>query len=255
MTLEGRSALVTGSGRGIGRAIAIGLATDGADVAVNYRRDEEAALATVAEIKALGRRSGAYSGSVGTNDDNERIASEVLDDFGTVDILVHSAGVASRGNLVVDTDPDEIEYLWRIHAFGAFSLSRLLVPSMRTHDRSDIVMVSSVASRLMAARSAPYNMAKASLEALAMTLAKEEIANGIHVNVVAPGLVDTEMGRRLVKGAMGVDDIHTLDEAFPLGRVCAPEDVADVVRYLVSDRAGYLSGQTLYVDGGGPPPL
>lgn len=255
MTLEGRTALVTGGGRGIGRAVALGLATDGADVAVNYRKDEDAALATVREIKSLGRRSGAYSGSVGSHTDNERIASEVLDDFGSIDILVHSAGIASRGNAVVATDPDEVEHLWRVHAFGAFSLSSLLVPSMRNHDRSDVVMVSSVATKFLPAGSLPYSMAKASLEALAVTLAKEEIANGVHVNVVAPGLVDTEMGRRLVKGALGVDDIRSLDEGFPLGRVCAPEDVADVVRYLVSEQAGYISGQTIYVDGGAPSPM
>lgn len=255
MTSQGRTALITGGGRGIGRAIALGLAADGADVAITYRRDEDAALGTVSSIKALGCRSAAFSGSVGSHEDNRRIASEVLDDFGSIDILVHSAGVASRGNTVVDTDPDEVEYLWRVHAFGAFSLSSLLVPSMRTHDRSDIVMVSSVATKFIPAGSLPYTMAKASLEALAVTLAKEEIANGVHVNVVAPGLVDTEMGRRLVKGAMGVDDIRALDEGFPLGRVCAPEDVADVVRFLVSDGAGYLSGQKIYVDGGAPSPM
>jgi NAD(P)-dependent dehydrogenase (short-subunit alcohol dehydrogenase family) len=112
-------------------------------------------------------------------------------------------------------------------------------------------MISSVATRGYAARGAPYNMAKAALEALAFTLAKEELANGIHVNIVAPGLVDTEMGRRLVRGAMGVQDIRSLDPAMPFGRVCRPEDVAEVVRFLVSDRAGYVSGQRVYVDGGG----
>jgi NAD(P)-dependent dehydrogenase (short-subunit alcohol dehydrogenase family) len=93
-------------------------------------------------------------------------------------------------------------------------------------------------------------MGKAALEALAYTLAKEEQRNGIRVNIVAPGLVETEMGRRLVKGAAGVDDIRTLDKMSPFGRVCQPEDVAGVVRFLVSDKAGYVSGQRLYVDGG-----
>jgi NAD(P)-dependent dehydrogenase (short-subunit alcohol dehydrogenase family) len=91
---------------------------------------------------------------------------------------------------------------------------------------------------------------KAGMEALAWGLAKEEKANNIHVNVVSPGLVDTDMGRRLVKGAMGVDDIHALDDRSPFGRVCSPEDVSDVVRYLVSDAAGYLQGQKIEVDGG-----
>ena len=99
-----------------------------------------------------------------------------------------------------------------------------------------MVFISSVAARLLSANGAPYNMAKAALEALAMTLAKEELRHGIHVNVVAPGLVDTEMGRRLVKGAMGVEDIASLDASAPFGRVCRPEDVAGVVAFLCSER-------------------
>ncbi|HTT86310.1 MAG TPA: SDR family oxidoreductase, partial [Acidimicrobiales bacterium] len=107
-----------------------------------------------------------------------------------------------------------------------------------------------VAARLLGAGGAPYNMAKAALEALALTLAKEELRHGIHVNVVAPGLVVTEMGRRLVKGAMGVDDISTLDDSAPFGRVCRPEDVAGVVRFLCSEEAGYVTGQVVSVSGG-----
>ena len=112
-------------------------------------------------------------------------------------------------------------------------------------------MISSVAAKQFAARTSPYAMAKVALEALALTLAKEERNNGIHVNVVAPGLVDTEMGRRLVKGMMGVEDISTLDASSPFGRVCRPEDIADVVRFLVSPAAGYVTGQIVTVDGGG----
>jgi NAD(P)-dependent dehydrogenase (short-subunit alcohol dehydrogenase family) len=102
----------------------------------------------------------------------------------------------------------------------------------------------------MAGYSSPYNVAKAGLEALARTLAKEERRHNIHVNVVAPGLVETEMGRRLVKGAMGVEDITTLDAGSPFGHVCTPEEVADVVRFLVSDAGGYLTDQKLTIDGG-----
>jgi NAD(P)-dependent dehydrogenase (short-subunit alcohol dehydrogenase family) len=122
---------------------------------------------------------------------------------------------------------------------------------MRERDRGDIVMISSIATRHWAGWHSPYNMGKAALEALAFGLAKEEQRNGIRVNVVAPGLVETEMGRRLVKGSAGVEDIRTLDAASPWGRVCQPEDVAAVVRFLVSDPAGYVSGQRIYVDGGG----
>lgn len=251
MTLNGRVALVTGGGRGIGRAISLALAAAGADVAVNYRRDAHAARDTVTEIERLGRRAIAFPASVDRAEDDVLMAEAVLRDLGPVDILVHNAGIASRGHTVVDTDPAELERVWRTHAFGAFLLSKLLIPSMRTRPRGDIVMISSLATVNWGPNSSPYNMAKASLEALAWTLAKEERANNIHVNVVAPGLVETEMGRRLVKGAMGVDDIHSLDRRSPFGHVCRPEEVADVVLFLVSEQARYLTGQKIRVDGGG----
>ncbi|MDQ1479259.1 MAG: hypothetical protein QOI44_120 [Actinomycetota bacterium] len=250
MDQAGRVALVTGGGRGIGKAIALGLAEDGADIAINYRKNDEAAAETVAEIEKLGRRAIAYSASIDDLAACEAMAAQVLNDFGAVDILVNNAGIASRGQTVVDTDPAEMERVWRTHALGAWMLSKLVLPSMRTRPRGDIVMISSAAVVYMAANSAPYNMAKVALEALAWTLAKEERRNGIHVNVVAPGLVDTEMGRRLVKGAMGVDDIHSMDERSPFGHVCTPEEVADAVRFVVSDHASYLTGQRIGVDGG-----
>ena len=251
MTLEGRVAFVTGGGRGIGKGIAVALAADGADVAINYRRDEEAAKETVAEIESLGRRAVAYKASIDSVDQDQEMVDAALGTFGHVDILVNNAGIASRGNTVADTDPAELARVVGTHALGAHHLCRMLLPQMRKQERGDIVMISSVATRDWAAGGAPYNMAKAALEALAMTLAKEEKGNGIRVNVVAPGLVDTEMGRRLVKGAMGVQDIRQLDKAMPFGRVCAPEDVANVVRFLVSDAGDYITGQRIYVEGGG----
>jgi len=245
-----RLALVTGGSRGIGRACALALAGDGFDVAVNYRRDAEAAADTVAAIEALGARAKSYRASVESPAEDETMVEEVVEDFGAIDALVHSAGIASRGHTVADTDPAELERVVAIHAFGAHHLCRLVLPSMRTRPRGDVVFVSSVAARMLAPNSAPYNMGKAALEALAMTLAKEERRHGIHVNVVAPGLVVTEMGRRLVR-AMGVEDIATMDAGAAFGRVCRPEDVAGVVRFLCSDEAGYLTGQVIAVDGGG----
>ena len=250
MGLEGRVALVSGGGRGIGRSVALALAEDGADVAVNYRRDEQSAADTVAEIEKLGRRAEKYHASVDSWDEDEAMVAAASGDFGAIDILVNNAGIASRGHSVVDTDPTEFERVWRTHTFGAFALSKLVIPGMRERARGDIVMVSSNATVHMAGWSSPYNVAKAGLEALARTLAKEERRHDIHVNVVAPGLVETEMGRRLVKGAMGVEDITTLNARSPFGHVCTPEEVADVVRFLVSDAAGYLTDQRVTVDGG-----
>jgi NAD(P)-dependent dehydrogenase (short-subunit alcohol dehydrogenase family) len=248
---EPRVALVTGGGRGIGAAISLALAGDGMDIAINYRRDEESARHTAALVEAVGRRAGVYQASVDDYEADTRMVDAVLADFGHVDVLVHSAGIASRGHSVVDTDPAEVERLWRTHAFGAFAIAQLVVPSMRTRPRGDVVFISSVAASAMAGWSAPYNMAKAAMEALAHTLAKEERQHGIHVNIVAPGLVDTEMGRRLAKAVMGAgDDIHSIDHRMPFGHVCSPEEVADVVRWVVSDGARYVNDQRIQVDGG-----
>jgi NAD(P)-dependent dehydrogenase (short-subunit alcohol dehydrogenase family) len=251
MTLEGRVALVTGGGRGIGRAISVGLAEDGACVAVNYRRDDDAAKETVAAIEAAGGRARMYHASVDSFEEDQAMVEAILKDFGRIDILVNNAGIASRGNSVADTDPAEMERVVRTHAFGPHYLSKLVLPSMRQQPRGDIVMISSAATQNMAGNGAPYNMGKAAMEALALTLYKEERKHGIHVNIVAPGLVDTDMGFRLARATQGVSDIHELDAKSPFGRVCQPEDIANVVRFVVSDRAGYVTGQRIYVDGGG----
>jgi NAD(P)-dependent dehydrogenase (short-subunit alcohol dehydrogenase family) len=247
--LEGRVALVTGGGRGIGRAISLAFAEDGADVAVNYRRDKDAADETVAAIEAMGRRAIAVAGSIDVLEDVQGAANAAIDALGPVDILVNNAGIASKGRSVADTDPDEVLRVVRTHAIGPHWLAGAVLPGMRTRPRGDIVFISSNTTRSFPANGAPYSMAKAAMDALAYTLAKEERANNIHVNVVAPGLVHTEMGRRLVK-SWG-QDIDKLDPAMPFGRVCRPEDVADVVRWLVSDGAGYITGERIFVDAGG----
>src|SRR5580765_7390434 len=126
MGLEGRVALVTGGGRGIGKAIALGLAEDGADVAINYRKDEESARATVTEIETLGRRARAYAASVDDHAQCEAMVSAAIADFGYVDLLVNNAGNASRGQTVADTDPAELERVIRTHAFGAWSCSKFV---------------------------------------------------------------------------------------------------------------------------------
>jgi NAD(P)-dependent dehydrogenase (short-subunit alcohol dehydrogenase family) len=248
MSLAGRVALVTGASRGIGRAIAIALARDGADVAVNYRREKEDAESTVSEIRALGRKAASFQASVDSFEECARLVEAVGSQLGPVSILVNNAGIASRGQTVADTDPGEMARVLGVHALAPFYMSKLALPQMRSQKRGDIIMISSVATLGFAARGAPYNMGKAALEALAFTLAKEERANNIRVNVVAPPLTDTDMGQRLAK-ARGVAQIHDLDANSPFGHVCAPEDIANVVRFLVSDQNSYVSGEKISVHG------
>ncbi len=251
--LTGRIALVTGGSRGIGRGIAELLATAGATVAVNYRRDADAAADAVAAIEAAGGSARAYPASV---DDPEAMAAMVqaiTAELGPVDLLVCNAGIASRGNSVADTDPNELIRVVHTHAIGAHHACRLVLPGMRQAERGDIVMISSVGARTMSANGAPYSMGKAALEALAYTLAKEEMPNGIHVNIVAPGLVETDMGVRLARAITGrreLEDLRPLDDDYPFGHVCQPEDVARVVLALCSDAGGYVTGQRVEVDGG-----
>ena len=249
MALHGRVALVTGGGRGIGRAVCLALAADGAAVAVNYRRNEQAAQETVERIVAEGGRARRYHAAVEDFDRAEEMVAMVAEELGPVGILVNNAGIASRGLSVVDTDPAELRRVVAIDAFGSHYLSKLVIPRMRRLGRGDIVMISSVASRGLAANGGPYNMAKAAMEALAVTLSREERDHGIRVNIVAPGLVETEMGRRLVKATAGVTDMRTLDKTMPFGKVCQPEDVANVVRFLVSNQNVYITGERIYCDG------
>lgn len=251
--LAGRVALVTGGSRGVGRAVARRLAADGAAVAVNYRRDDVAARETVAAIEADGGKAVAYQAAIGDDQAVQAMTEAVRADLGDVDILVSNAGTASRGRSVADTEPDEYLRLMSVHALGPLTLIRSLLPAMRTRPRADIVAVSSAITSHAPPFSAPYTMAKAALEAAARTLAREERTNGIRVNVVAPGLVATDMGERLVRAIDG-RPLHDLDDQYPFGRVCLPEDVAGVVAFLVSADSGYVTGQRLVVDGGGPDP-
>jgi 3-oxoacyl-[acyl-carrier protein] reductase len=251
ISLAGRTALVTGGSRGIGRAIALSLAEAGADVAVNFRKDEGAANETVDAIKAMGRKAKAYSASVENWDEDVRMVADVLEDFGSIGILVNNAGIASRGQSVADTDPAEMERVVRVHAFGPHYLCKLVVPHMRKEPRGDIIMISSVATLGNGPNGAPYNMGKAAMEALALTLAKEERSHGIRTNIVSPSLTVTEMGKRLTKATTGIADIHELDARSPFGRVSTPEDVAAAVTFLVSSANPYANGQKININGGG----
>lgn len=246
--LAGRRALVTGGGRGVGSAITRALAAAGADVAVTYVRDEEQAAATVTAIEAFGVRGRAYRGSVTEPADNQAVVEAAAADLGGLDLLVSNAGIASRGRTVAETDAAELEKVLRVHALGPHDLCRAALPYLRQNARSDVVFISSVAAHRFMAGGAPYTMGKAAQEALAHTLAREERAHGVHVNIVAPGLVDTEMGVRLARATRGARDIRELDAGSPFGHVCSPDEVAEAVLFLVA--AGYVDDQRIVVDGG-----
>jgi 3-oxoacyl-[acyl-carrier protein] reductase len=177
------------------------------------------------------------------------MVEQVAADFGQIDILINNAGIASRGLSVADTDPAEFERVVRTHCFGTFYATHEVIPHLRKRPRGDIVMISSAATRRWMANGAPYNVGKAGLEAIAFGVAKEELENNIRVNVVAPGIVDTDMGRRLVKATRNVADLRDIDATSPFGHVCQPEDVANVVCYLVSEQNTYVTGERIYVDG------
>jgi NAD(P)-dependent dehydrogenase (short-subunit alcohol dehydrogenase family) len=181
----------------------------------------------------------------------EAMAEVVLSEFEAVDILVHNAGLDFPAASVAETEEAELERLMRINAYVPHQLSRRLIPAMRSRPRGDIVILSSVVTQIRGAGYAPYAMSKAAVEAFASVLAKEEREYGIRVNVVAPGLVETDMGQRYVDAISPAGDMRDFDAVVPYGKVCQPEQVADVVRFLVSDGASYLNGQRIFVDGGG----
>jgi len=249
--LRGRTALVTGASRGIGRSIALALGRDGADIAVHYRSDAELARDCVSELHALGRRASAHCADVEDRGALSGLVREVERELGDIDILVNNAGVDFRGAGVAETDPSEVERALRINALAPHELCRHVLPGMRRAQRGDIVMLSSVVTEVMGADYAPYAMSKAALEALAVVLAKEERDHGIHVNVVAPGLVQTEMGNRYIEHLGASSDLEAVADMMPFGRICQPEEVAEVVRFLVSEGSSYVSGQCIYVNGGG----
>lgn len=250
MKLAGRVALVTAGSKGIGRATALRLAQDGADVAISYASDEAAATACVAAIEKLGRRAFALRAPAEDLEAGERLVARTLEILGPIGILVNNAGVDWDGTPVGETKPADLLRVMTINAIAPHHLSRLVLPAMRALDRGDIVMVSSMVTEVKGAGYAPYCMSKAALEALAAVLGKEERAHGIHVNTVAPGLVETPLGMRYV-AALGGKDMRDFDAVVPYGRVCQPEQVASVIAFLVSEDASYLNGQRIYVHGGG----
>lgn len=243
--LDGRKALVTGGSRGIGRGIAVELAREGADVAVNYRRDEDAARETVTAIERLGRRAVAVQADVAEWPAVERMVAQSLEALGGLDLVVANSGVASRTQTVWDMDLDHWHKVIGVDLHGAFYTCRATAKHLVEQGRGSIILISSIGADVCAPFGAPYYVAKAGVNALTKTLAKECAPAGVRVNCIAPGLIETDMGTRMMK-AYG----DAILSGIPLGRPGQPEDVGRAAVYLASDDAGFITGKILRIDGG-----
>lgn len=252
MSLAGRSAIVTGGGRGIGRGIALALAQAGADVAINYRRDEAAAQEVAAEVQRMGRKCFAMRCDVTDQAAVREMVARSVEALGKLDLLVNNAGIVSRGNFIADTEVEDMRRVIDTHIFGAFYMTKEALPHLRKNPRGDIHFISSASPHLAPKGHGPYATAKAGMEAMARVLAREEMANNIRVNVIAAGVVETEMGRRLVRFNWG-EELAESRHLFPFGRPCQPEDVGNLCVFLASQAGGYMSGHVIFLDGGDTP--
>ena len=251
--LVGRTAMITGGSRGIGRAIALRFAAEGANVAINYASSQVAAEEVANLVRELGGKAAIYQADVADQGACEQMCAAAIETFGQIDILVNNAGIGSSAvnrPTVVEASIEQWQLLLGANLWGPIYMSRALIPHMRGAGRGDIIMISSIAAQSMGAQMGLYSVGKAGMEALAHTLAKEEKAHGIRVNIVAPGLVGTDMGRKLVSLLPGPDDMRQLDANMPFGFVCTPEDIAATVAHLCSDDGRYITDQRITISGG-----
>lgn len=244
MSLEGKVALVTGSGRGIGRAIALKLAAQGAKVVVNYQKNAAAAQEVVETIKASGGEAVAIQADVSKFAEAQALVKAAVDTFGRLDILVNNAGT-TRDNLIALMKEEEWDVVLNTNLKSAWNMSKAASRIMMKQRFGRIVNITSVSGLAGQAGQSNYSASKAGLIGLTKALAKELGPRNITVNAVAPGFVPTDLTADLpaeLKEAML--------KMTPLGRFGTPEDVANAVAFLVSDEAAYITGQVLSVDGG-----
>jgi 3-oxoacyl-(acyl-carrier-protein) reductase len=244
MKLAGRKAVVTGASRGIGRAIAIALAAEGADVAVNYMSSESRAQEVVQAIERLGRRALAVRADVSDFPDTFRMAQEVLAAFGHVDILVNNAGISSDKTFV-KMDHASWRRVLAINLDGVFNCTKVFVDSMLKQGYGRIVNITSIIGQIGNFGQANYAASKAGVTAMTKSLAKELASKGITVNAVAPGFIETEMVESIPEKVR-----NRLLEQVPLRRFGTADEVARAVIYLVSSDGDYITGEELSMNGG-----
>ncbi|AEH48620.1 3-oxoacyl-[acyl-carrier-protein] reductase [Parageobacillus thermoglucosidasius] len=242
--LQGKVALVTGASRGIGRAIALELARQGAKIAVNYAGSEAKANEVVGEIKNMGGEAFAIQADVADAQAVEQMVKTVLERFERIDILVNNAGI-TRDNLLMRMKEEEWDDVININLKGVFNCTKAVTRPMMKQRYGRIVNIASVVGVMGNPGQANYVAAKAGVIGLTKTAARELASRNITVNAVAPGFITTDMTERLS------EEIKSeMLKQIPLARFGEPEDVAKVVAFLVSDAASYMTGQTLHVDGG-----
>jgi 3-oxoacyl-[acyl-carrier protein] reductase len=242
--LSGKVALVTGGSRGIGRAIALRLAEQGADVAFSYRGNEDAARETVAAIEGLGRRAHAVQADVRDPEAADALVKSAIGALGKLDILVNNAGI-TRDDLIMRMSVDDWRDVLETNLFGAFYATKAVTRPMLKARSGRIINITSVSGQAGQTGQANYSSAKAGLIGLTKASARELASRGITVNAVAPGFVLTELTQDLPDALQA-----QITERTPLGRFGTPEEIAHAVAFLASDEAAYITGQVLAVDGG-----
>jgi len=244
MTLAGKAALVTGASRGIGRAIALHLAECGADVAVNYAGSEAAAQEVVEQITALGRKAIKLQADVSRSAEAESLIKQTIEAFGKIDILVNNAGI-TRDNLIIRMKEEDFDEVIATNLKGVFNCAKAVTRDMMRQRSGRIINISSIAGAMGNAGQVNYASAKAGIIGLTKSLAKELATRNITVNCVAPGFIETDMTDKLPEPMR-----DQLFKEIPMARFGRPEDIAKAVRFLASEDASYMTGQTIHVDGG-----
>ena len=242
--LSDKSALVTGGSRGIGKAIVLRLAGQGADVAFSYKGNAAAAAATVADVEALGRKAVAIQGDVSDPTTADAVVKAVLEAFGKLDILVNNAGI-TRDDLIMRMSVEAWREVLETNLFGAFYMTKAVTRPMLKARSGRIINITSVSGQAGQTGQANYSAAKAGLIGLTKATARELASRSITVNAVAPGFVLTELTEGLPDALKGEITSRT-----PLGRFGTTDEIANAVAFLASDDAAYITGQVLAVDGG-----